>query len=274
MEKDSLVTISIPTYNSAKFIGRCLDAVRAQTYKNIEINIVDGNSQDETISIAKKYTDKIIEYPGALLEARFKGLLASNGEYILLLDSDQILEVDAVERAVAKMQDNSLDMLVLEEDVYRKENFIEKLFYYDRVLIHSVKDFDPMTSVMLPRFYRVSQLRQAMENIPAEVREKVGGQDHAIIYYEMSKLTGKVDLLEKVVKHIEPDSLRTMWKKFYRWGATIADAKFGPYEDFLKKKERFRRGLWSKGLFVASFASILLLLIKGIPYKLGQSRRK
>jgi glycosyltransferase involved in cell wall biosynthesis len=269
-----LITISIPTYNSEKFIRLCLEAVKAQTYENIEINIIDGNSKDATLEIAREYTDNIIEYPGALLEARYKGLLAAKGEYILLLDSDQILEPDAIERAVEIIHAKQLDMLVLEEDVYRNENFIEKLFHYDRILVHAVKDFDPMTSVMLPRFYRIDQLKKGMSAIPAEIREKVGGQDHAIIYYEMWKITQKVDLLPNAVKHIEPNSLRVIWPKFYRWGATSVDAKFGPYDEFLSKKEGFRKGMWTKGLILASFASILLLLIKGVPYKLGQMSKK
>jgi glycosyltransferase involved in cell wall biosynthesis len=56
-----------------------LEAVKAQTYENIEINIIDGNSKDATLEIAREYTNNIIEYPGALLEARYKGLLARKG---------------------------------------------------------------------------------------------------------------------------------------------------------------------------------------------------
>ena len=110
-----LVTISIPTFNSAAFLGICLEAVRNQTYKNIEINIVDGNSHDSTVEIAKKFDAKVVSYPGALLGARHEGLKIANGEYILLLDSDQIMESTCIERAVAEM-DNAKDMLILEED--------------------------------------------------------------------------------------------------------------------------------------------------------------
>ena len=52
--KQPLVTISIPTYNSDKFIAQCLKAISEQTYQHIEINIVDGGSKDETIAIAKQ----------------------------------------------------------------------------------------------------------------------------------------------------------------------------------------------------------------------------
>jgi hypothetical protein len=60
-----------------------------------------------------------------------------------------------------------------------------------------------------------------------------------------------------------------MWKKFYRWGYTSFGARTIKYTPMLAKKERFRKGLFRKGLFIASIASILLLLMKGLPYKLG-----
>ncbi len=264
----SLVTISIPTFNSAFFLERCLDAVRRQTYKNIEINIIDGNSKDNTIEIARKFGAKIINYPEALLGARYEGLKIANGEYILLLDSDQILESTCVERAIAEM-DSAKDMLILEEDVYRCDNFIEKLFHYDRELIHRVKDFDPLTGAMLPRFYRTEILKKAFANIPIDVLENVGGQDHAIIYFEAWNISHRVDLLPNAVKHIEPNSLLVIWRKFYRWGYTSVGARTNKYTKLLNEKERFRKGLFQEGTWKESFASVLLLLIKGIPYKTG-----
>ncbi len=53
--KNPHVLISIPTLNSSYFLEKCLKAIDTQTYKNISVNIVDGGSTDETISIAKKY---------------------------------------------------------------------------------------------------------------------------------------------------------------------------------------------------------------------------
>ena len=266
--QEKLVTISIPTYNSEKFLAKCLESIKKQTYKEIEINIIDGNSKDKTLEIARKFgINEIINYPGGLLEARCKGANIAKGDYILLLDSDQVLEPDCIAKTVQAIEQN--DMLILEEDVYRCENFIEKLFHYDRKLVHFTKDFDPMTSVMLPRFYKKEVLLNAFENIPQDVRESVGGQDHAIIYFEAWAISKKIDLVPNAVKHIEPNSLIAMWKKFYRWGYTSVGARSNKYTELLSKKERFRKGLFQNGMIKASFASVLLLLIKGVPYKAG-----
>jgi glycosyltransferase involved in cell wall biosynthesis len=268
--KQPLVTISIPTFNSEKFLERCLHAIQEQTYRNIEVNIIDGNSKDATLIIAKKFNvSKVKTYTHALLGARAEGVALAKGEYTLLLDSDQILEPDAIERAVSLAQNKKFTMLVLEEDVYKDHNLIEKLFKLDRKLIHSVKDFSPYTGVMMPRFYQTDLLKKAFKQIPEEEKKLVGGQDHAIIYHEAWKISNNVGLLSLAVRHIEPDNYPVIWKKFYRWGYTSVNAHYGKYEELLTKKERFRKGLFKKGLMKESFASITLLLLKGVPYKLG-----
>jgi glycosyltransferase involved in cell wall biosynthesis len=273
--RESLVSVSIPTLNSQIYIERCLRAINSQSYKNIEINIVDGGSKDNTISIAKSLgIEKIITCKDSLLKSRYEGLKQAHGEYILLLDSDQILEHTAIERAVKQIEKYELDMLVFEEDVYKATNWLEKLFQLDRKLIHTIRDFDPYTGVMLPRFYRSSLLNKAFKNIPKNALDNVGGQDHAIIYFEVWQYSNKVDLLLEAVKHIEPNSIRVVIKKFYRWGYTSKAAHEPRYMELLAKKERFRKGLFSKGTYKASVASITLLILKGLPYSLGKLRAK
>ncbi len=271
MTGNPLVTISIPTLNSGQFLELCLDAIERQTYQNIEVNIIDGASSDDTVKIAEQHgIDEIIICTDALLKARHEGLIRAHGKYILLLDSDQILEPAAVERSVNMLNDQDLDMLVLEEDVYQANNWLEKLFQLDRKLIHTVKDFDPYTSVMLPRFYKTDLLKKAFAAIPKSALENVGGQDHAIIYFEAYLYSQKIDLLPGAVQHIEPNSLRAMFKKFYRWGYTSQAAHESRYEELLERKERFRKGMFRKGTVKASLASITLLLIKGVPYYIGK----
>lgn len=273
--KQAKVSISIPTYNSAPFIGKCLEAIKDQTYKNIEVNIVDGGSNDGTVSIAREHGVKnIFICKDALLAARFEGVKKANGDSVLLLDSDQILEKTAIERAVKKVEEEKLDMLVFEENVYKPHTFIEHLFAADRKLIHTVADMSPFTGVVLPRFYRRKILIDAMNTIPKTVLKAVGGQDHAIIYYEAWQKSHKVALLSHAVSHIEPSSYRVMWKKFYRWGKTSFGAHHTRYDELLQRKERFRTGLFKKGLIRESLASILLLVFKGVPYKLGYYRAK
>jgi len=267
--KHPLVTISIPTYNSAGTLGECLAAIAKQTYSNIEINIVDKNSEDETIKIAKKYHVKIRKVKGSLLQARYEGAKYAKGKYILLLDSDQIIGKRAIEQAIAMVERKKLGMLVFEETVYRKENILEYLFFLDRKLINTVSDLSPFTGVIMPRFFSKTLLMKAYNAIPREIFPNTGGPDHAIVYYEAWKKSKRVGVLPNSVKHIEPRDLYKMSKKFFRWGYTSIDAHFGKYEELMSQKERFRTGLFTKGLVAESMGSITLLLIKGVPFKLG-----
>ena len=100
-----LVSITVPTYNSESTLEQCLNAVKNQTYKNIEIIIIDSYSKDRTLEIAKKFGARIVMCKGKLLEARIMGTEASKGKYVLLLDSDQMLEKTVIARAVEKIKD-------------------------------------------------------------------------------------------------------------------------------------------------------------------------
>ncbi len=265
-----LVTISIPTFNSAKTLARCLDAIKKQTYKNIEINVMDKCSSDETVEVAKKHKVGIVErIEGSLLEARRKGARLARGKYVLILDSDQILEKDAIEEAINHIEKKKIKMIALEESVFSKNTFIEKLFDCDRRLINRVCDLSPHTGVIMPRFFEKSLLLAAYASIPEQMYKNSGGGDHAIVYYEACKLSNKVGVSKNAVKHLEPKTFSEICPKFFRWGYTSIDAHFGKYNKLMKQKERFRRGLFTNGLIVESLGSILLLLLKGVWFKMG-----
>jgi len=265
-----LVTITLPTYNSTATLVICLKSIFNQTYRNIEVNVIDGGSKDNSIEIAKKFgVSNIKILKGSLLEARHEGVKLAKGKYILIFDSDQILQPDSIERALNLIEGKNLDMLAFGESVYKKDTFIEKLFNLDRRLINRINDLSPLTGVIMPRFFRTELLRKAYENIPKSMFPNTGGPDHAIVYYEARKISKKIGVLPKAVKHIEPRTLIQMWPKFYRWGYTSVDAHFGKYKRLMIQKERFRTGLFTKGLVKESMGSILLLILKGLSFKLG-----
>ena len=87
------VSIIIPTYNREKFIGRALESVLAQTYKDYEIIVIDDGSQDQTRDVVRQYGGNIkyvYQQNGGSSSARNRGIQESTGEYIAFLDSDDI----------------------------------------------------------------------------------------------------------------------------------------------------------------------------------------
>jgi glycosyltransferase involved in cell wall biosynthesis len=88
-----LVSVIMPTYNHAKFIGKAIDSVLNQTYPNFELIIIDNYSEDDTEKIVASYEDDRIVYlkfrnNGIIAASRNHGIKHSYGEYIAFLDSD------------------------------------------------------------------------------------------------------------------------------------------------------------------------------------------
>lgn len=101
------VSIIIPVYNVSKYLIRCLDSVKAQSFQDIECILVDDCGNDNSAQIAERY---IIDYQGpiafkllhhecnrGLSAARNTGIKAATGEYLYFLDSDDTIVTDAIE---------------------------------------------------------------------------------------------------------------------------------------------------------------------------------
>ena len=101
MEK--LISIVLPIYNVEKYIEKCMDSVLNQTYKNIEVILVDDGSPDRCPKICEEYAKKdnrikvVHKENGGLSDARNAGIKVANGEYITFIDSDDYIDQDYVE---------------------------------------------------------------------------------------------------------------------------------------------------------------------------------
>jgi glycosyltransferase involved in cell wall biosynthesis len=100
---EELVSVIIPVYKVEKFLARCIDSVLNQTYKNLEIILVNDGSPDNSLAICRKYAKsdtriKIIDKKnGGLSSARNAGLDLMNGRYVCFVDSDDVIVPDFVE---------------------------------------------------------------------------------------------------------------------------------------------------------------------------------
>ena len=98
------ISIVIPVYNSSSTLKECLDSIFSSTFKDYEVIVVSGNSTDDSIKIAKQFQIKIIELPenkGPAL-ARNKGFQVAQGDIILFLDSDVILNKNSLSLIIDK----------------------------------------------------------------------------------------------------------------------------------------------------------------------------
>ena len=112
---DGLVSIIMPSWNTAKWIGESIESVINQTYSNWELIIVDDCSSDNTEEIVNRYSDKRIRYIkneknlGAAL-TRNRAIREAHGEWIAFLDSDDLWMPRKLEKQVAFMKNNNYDL--------------------------------------------------------------------------------------------------------------------------------------------------------------------
>ena len=124
---NDLISIIIPIYNTEKYLKRCLDSIINQSYKNLEIILIDDGSTDSSSNICKKYLkkDKRIKYfkkeNGGLSSTRNYGLKKSSGKYIGFIDSDDVISIDMFLTLYNNLVKTSSDMSICEV-VRFKEN--------------------------------------------------------------------------------------------------------------------------------------------------------
>lgn len=112
------LSVIIPVYNSVKFLSRCIESIINQTYKDLELILVNDGSTDNSLEICRQYAvkdhrisviDKKNEGSGPTRNA---GIRASTGKYLAFPDSDDRMELDAYERCMEIMHQFDIDLLV------------------------------------------------------------------------------------------------------------------------------------------------------------------
>ena len=112
-----LVTIIIPVYNGQEWLNRCLDSVINQTYKNLEIIVVNDGSFDSSQKIIDEYKNKdnriisLIKENGGLSSARNFGLNVFKGDYVYFLDCDDYLYETSIEYLLGVLKKYDVDIV-------------------------------------------------------------------------------------------------------------------------------------------------------------------
>ena len=196
---DPLVSVVIPTRNSATTFESCLLSIRRQTHRNVEIVVVDGGSSDSTVSIAERYSDivKIVD-TRTITEGHFTatyqrnlGAEISGGEIIYYVDADMILTPTVISDSLAKIQ-KGFDAVIVPEDSYGKGFWadckkLERRCYWND------------DTVEAPRFIR----KTAWVAVGGLDERVAGGGDDWDLYQKLLERGYKVGRVKSLVMHNE-----------------------------------------------------------------------
>ena len=145
MEKE-LISIVVPIYNVEKYLRKCIDSIINQTYKNLEIILVDDESPDNCGEICEEYAKKdnrivvIHKKNGGLSDARNAGIEVATGKYIGFVDSDDYIKEDMYENLYNDIKKYDVDISICKyievfenSTIYEDASNSNKIEIYDNV---------------------------------------------------------------------------------------------------------------------------------------------
>jgi glycosyltransferase involved in cell wall biosynthesis len=171
-----IVSIIIPTKNSAKTLATCLDSIVNQSYMDIEIIIIDNHSTDNTLEIARKYTNAVYTFgPERSFQINFGAQIAS-GKYIYRVDSDFVLERNVIDEAVSMAESNSYGAIIIHNTSDPTVSFWAEVRKFERDMYDSGLD----------------ELKIAVRFVRKDVFVSVGGFDTRMISGEDYDLHNRI----------------------------------------------------------------------------------
>lgn len=123
---EPLISVIVPIYNVEKYLSKCVDSIINQTYKNLEIILVDDGSPDNCPKICDEYAKQdsrikvINKENGGLSDARNAGMKVATGEYVSFIDSDDYISDDFIETLYTTMKTENSD--IVECDIVKFED--------------------------------------------------------------------------------------------------------------------------------------------------------
>lgn len=186
-----IVSVVVTTRNEEKSIEDCLKSVKGQAYRqdDIEIIVVDNNSNDKTKEIAERYTDKVYNFGPERSSQRNFGARQATAKYILYLDADMMLSENVVEECVEKCEREGCIALYIPERIIGR-GFCIRIRDFER-------SFYNATCIDCVRFIR----RNKFLEINGFDEDLTGPEDWD--FDRRIKAVGRVDIIDSPIYHNE-----------------------------------------------------------------------
>lgn len=198
-----LVSVVVPTRNSEQFVEDCLRSIRAQSYANVELIVVDNHSTDATRGIAAKYADEVLVHGPERSAQVNEGARRARGSFVYRVDSDFVLERDVIEQCIREASEGC-DAVVVHNSpdvragwIARIRKFEVDMYKYD--LAHSSARF-----VRRDAFERIGGFDETItagEDYDFQHRLNAGGYRTGFVAAEALHLGEPTKLLEHLRKY-------------------------------------------------------------------------
>ena len=261
--KNYKISIIVPVYNVANYIKRCLDSLINQTYKNLELILIDDGSIDNSGNICDEYAKKdsriivIHQKNSGVSKARNNGLDKMTGDYVMFVDSDDWIELDACERLIEIITKENLEVLIFnhykevtnsskKHKKYRLNNIEGKELNYclqAKILSNSIKiqGFD----IEGIGFTWNKIISKKIINIKFPFEKKQAINEDIVFYYNLFEQAQKIGICNEYLYHyrILANSATRKYNKDY---LNICD-------EFYKKINQLRKNHINDKYFEESF---------------------
>ena len=134
---DKKVSIIIPAYNQEECIQRTIESYKSEDYP-LEVIVVVNNSDDATYDIAKRYADKVLNFPDKIgvCAARNEGAKVAEGEILIFSDADSVLEENSIKKIVYESSEKTIGAPLAKTD---GRSFRGKIFFLFKEWTHRLK---------------------------------------------------------------------------------------------------------------------------------------
>ncbi len=208
-DSNILVTVIVPTKNSQRTLEACLESVQKQTYPHIELVVVDNLSTDETMSIAKKYTEHVYTHGPERSAQRNFGAQKSSGQYLCFVDSDMVLPSSIIEECVQNMSDHTVCILT-------EESF--GVGFWAKVKRKERSMYIGNDNIEAPRFFS----KKIYQDVSGYNEQLTGGEDWEL-YDRLKKKKVTVYRTKALVLHDEGEiAISTVFKKRVLYGKAFS----------------------------------------------------
>ncbi|MDG6137310.1 MULTISPECIES: glycosyltransferase family 2 protein [Lactococcus] len=226
MDFEPLISIIVPIFNAEKYLKECLESIINQTYKNIEILLINDGSSDSSLDMCKPYAikdERIVLYTqknGGVSSARNRGLLLSHGSFFTFIDSDDYIDIDYIEKYVDIIKLNNPD-IIIGTFLSSKENNKNKKYpvlVKDEIepYISAIMDNNPNLEYLNDSSemgYSISKLFKSKKYINSRFDPKITLREDAIFNIQAFSEAYNISFLEYSGYHYR-QSLEMTTKKF------------------------------------------------------------